>query len=67
MNAGGGPPSRKLVSAMTTDKAGGRSLRERMTPGRIAVLGLGVLALVFIFENTRSIKIRLLISEVTMQ
>lgn len=37
-----------------------------MTPGRIAVAVLAVLALVFIFENTRRIRIRLLIPEVTM-
>ncbi|MEV2254249.1 hypothetical protein AB0I94_27330 [Streptomyces sp. NPDC050147] len=37
-----------------------------MTPGRIAVLVIAVLTLVFIFENTRHTKIRLLIPEVTM-
>ncbi|MEK8173122.1 4'-phosphopantetheinyl transferase superfamily protein [Streptomyces sp. M19] len=37
-----------------------------LTPSRIAALVIGVLALVFIFENTRQIKIRLLIPEVTM-
>ncbi|MEV0524303.1 DUF1049 domain-containing protein [Streptomyces sp. NPDC050439] len=37
-----------------------------MTPGRIAVLAIAVLTLVFIFENTRHTKIRLLIPEVTM-
>ncbi|MFE4858548.1 DUF1049 domain-containing protein [Streptomyces sp. NPDC056670] len=37
-----------------------------ITPGRIAVLILAILALVFIFENTRHVKIRLLIPEVTM-
>ncbi|MFI7383641.1 DUF1049 domain-containing protein [Streptomyces sp. NPDC049813] len=36
------------------------------TPARIAVLVLAVLALVFIFENTRRVKIRLLVPEVTM-
>lgn len=52
---------------MSTDtKAGRRPLRDRMTGGRITVLVLAVLALVFIFENTRQIKIRLLIPEVTM-
>jgi uncharacterized integral membrane protein len=52
---------------MSTDtKPGGRALRDRMTAGRITVLVLAVLALVFIFENTRQIKIRLLIPEVTM-
>jgi uncharacterized integral membrane protein len=37
-----------------------------MTPGRIAVLVLAALALIFIFENTRDTEIRLLIPEVTM-
>ncbi|MEU4610129.1 DUF1049 domain-containing protein [Streptomyces umbrinus] len=44
-------------------KAGGGKL---MTPGRVSVIALGVLALIFIFENTRATKIRLLIPEVTM-
>lgn len=54
---------------MASDPSGrapGRGLRDRLTPGRIAVLVLGVLALVFIFENTRDVRIRLLIPEVTM-
>ena len=50
----------------TTDKAGRRTMRERMTPGRIGVLVLGVLALIFIFENTRDVRIRVIIPEVTM-
>ncbi|QES44777.1 MULTISPECIES: DUF1049 domain-containing protein [Streptomyces] len=37
-----------------------------MTPGRVAVAAVVVLTLVFIFENTRSTKIRLLIPEVTL-
>ncbi|MFF3644077.1 DUF1049 domain-containing protein [Streptomyces sp. NPDC002564] len=37
-----------------------------MTPGRVAVAAVVILTLVFIFENTRSTKIRLLIPEVTM-
>ncbi|MBH5337727.1 LapA family protein [Streptomyces pactum] len=36
------------------------------TPARIATLVIGVLALVFIFQNTRKVKIRLLVPEVTM-
>ncbi|NUS14572.1 MAG: LapA family protein [Streptomyces sp.] len=54
---------------MTSEKtatASGRGLRDRLTPGRIVVLVLGVLALVFVFENTRDVRIRLLIPEVTM-
>jgi uncharacterized integral membrane protein len=41
-------------------------MRDRLTPGRIVVLVLGVLGLVFIFENTRDVRIRLLVPEVTM-
>lgn len=37
-----------------------------LTPGRVTVGLLAFLALVFIFENTRTTKIRLLIPEVTM-
>lgn len=37
-----------------------------VTPGRVAVLLLAVLALVFIFENTQETEIRLLIPVVTM-
>jgi uncharacterized integral membrane protein len=52
---------------MSSDtKARGRTFRDQMTAGKITVLVLAVLALVFIFENTRQIKIRLLIPEVTM-
>ncbi|MFJ5709244.1 MULTISPECIES: lipopolysaccharide assembly protein LapA domain-containing protein [unclassified Streptomyces] len=37
-----------------------------VTPGRIAIAVVAVLLLVFIFENTRQVRIRLLIPEVTM-
>ncbi|MFJ8781065.1 LapA family protein [Streptomyces sp. NPDC102476] len=37
-----------------------------MTPARAVVLLLAVLALTFIFENTRATRIRLLVPEVTM-
>ncbi|NEA66832.1 DUF1049 domain-containing protein [Streptomyces sp. SID12488] len=37
-----------------------------LTPARVAVGALAVLALIFIFENTRATRIRLLIPEVTM-
>ncbi|MFE0098703.1 hypothetical protein [Streptomyces sp. NPDC059009] len=37
-----------------------------MTPGRVIVATIAVLTLVFIFENTRNTKIRLLIPEVSM-
>lgn len=52
---------------MTTDKVGGRSFREAMTLGRIMALILGALALIFIFENTGKVRIRLIIPEVTMR
>jgi uncharacterized integral membrane protein len=53
---------------MSSDKpAGYRSFREVMTAGRIAVLVLAVLALVFIFENTHRIRIRVIVPEVTMR
>lgn len=55
------------MSPKTTESAGGTAWRERaLTPARITVLLLAVLALIFIFENTRATKIRLLIPEVTM-
>lgn len=49
-------------------KAGGKGGRARglLTPTRVAVGALGLLALIFIFENTRTTEIRLLIPEVTM-
>lgn len=46
--------------------SGGGGAGGVMTPGRIAVLVIAVLTLVFIFENTHHTKIRLLIPEVTM-
>ncbi|MEU8952793.1 hypothetical protein AB0C93_00660 [Streptomyces sp. NPDC048518] len=45
---------------------GGGSGTGLVTPGRVVVAVIAVLTLVFIFENTRSTKIRLLIPEVTM-
>lgn len=52
---------------MSSDKSPSDSrFGSLMTPGRITVTVLAVLALIFIFENTRNIKIRLLIPEVTM-
>ncbi|MER7044760.1 lipopolysaccharide assembly protein LapA domain-containing protein [Streptomyces jumonjinensis] len=40
--------------------------RQWFTPARVVFTVLAVLALVFIFENTRKVTIRLLIPEVTM-
>lgn len=53
---------------MSGRKAGGQwgRLGDWLTPARTAVLVLVVLALIFIFENTRHTEIRLLIPEVTM-
>ncbi|MEU1116448.1 MULTISPECIES: LapA family protein [unclassified Streptomyces] len=45
---------------------GGGSGTGPVTPARVVVAVIAVLTLVFIFENTRSTKIRLLIPEVTM-
>jgi uncharacterized integral membrane protein len=39
---------------------------EFLTPGRITLLVVAALTLIFIFGNTRRTKIRLLIPEVTM-
>ncbi|QFR01270.1 LapA family protein [Streptomyces phaeolivaceus] len=39
---------------------------ELLTPGRVVVGLLAILALVFVFQNTQSTEIRLLVSEVTM-
>ncbi|MFF9778108.1 hypothetical protein ACF1HJ_31175 [Streptomyces sp. NPDC013978] len=39
---------------------------ETLTPGRVLVGLLAVLALVFVFQNTRSTEIQLLVSEVIM-
>ncbi|MGW3662206.1 DUF1049 domain-containing protein [Streptomyces sp. NPDC005141] len=47
--------------------SGGKGTREGLlTPARVTVALLAVLALIFVFENTRSTKIRLLVPEVTM-
>ncbi|MEV0126514.1 hypothetical protein AB0I16_34060 [Streptomyces sp. NPDC050703] len=49
-----------------TAKRGSKDGGGMVTPGRVVVALIGVLTLVFIFENTRSTKIRLLVPEVTM-
>ncbi|MFE3324480.1 DUF1049 domain-containing protein [Streptomyces sp. NPDC059176] len=40
--------------------------RSKLSPSRIGILVLAVISLVFIFENTTRVTIRLLIPEVTM-
>ncbi|KUJ70864.1 hypothetical protein ACZ90_00685 [Streptomyces albus subsp. albus] len=56
------------VSPEKTGRGGSRGpdWRELATPARITAAVIGVLGLIFIFENTRQVKIRLLIPEVTM-
>jgi uncharacterized integral membrane protein len=57
------------MSPKTSESAGAGGTKSRgvlLTPARISVAVLAVLALVFIFENTRKTRIRLLIPEVTM-
>jgi len=52
-----------------TSERGARGSRGRgavVTPGRVVMVLLAVVALVFIFENTRSTRIRVLVPEVTM-
>lgn len=55
-----------VMSAQGTSRGRKGGLRDWLTPTRITVGVLTILALVFIFENTREVKIRLLIPEVTM-
>ncbi|MFE7118924.1 DUF1049 domain-containing protein [Streptomyces sp. NPDC057654] len=58
------------MSSKTSTKTGGGAsggrVRELATPGRLVLLVIAVLALVFVFENTRQVKIRLLLPEVTV-
>ncbi|MGW2718487.1 DUF1049 domain-containing protein [Streptomyces sp. NPDC001492] len=52
-----------------TSEPGARHGGDRgpaVTPGRVTVLLLAVFAVIFIFQNTHHIRIRLLIPEVTM-
>ncbi|MFD4501628.1 LapA family protein [Streptomyces sp. NPDC058457] len=51
-------------TSVKRDRTGGRH-GVLLTPGRIAVLLLGVLGLVFVFENTRATEIRFLVPVVT--
>ncbi|MDQ0597818.1 putative integral membrane protein [Streptomyces canus] len=55
------------MSPKTSESVGATSGKGGpVTPARAVVLLLAVLALIFIFENTRATRIRLLIPEVTM-
>ncbi|MEU8618465.1 DUF1049 domain-containing protein [Streptomyces sp. NPDC048623] len=54
------------MSRKETSSTGGSRARGVITPGRVAIGVVAVLLLVFIFENTRQVRIRLLIPEVTM-
>ncbi|MGP3967441.1 hypothetical protein [Streptomyces sp. 6N223] len=51
---------------MTSRTKSAKATTEFFTPGRIALLVVAALTLIFIFENTRKTEIRLLIPEVTM-
>ncbi|MEW2044715.1 DUF1049 domain-containing protein [Streptomyces sp. NPDC005476] len=62
--SGSGGKSGAKGGGKGAEKSGARG--GALTPGRIVVLTLAVLALIFIFENTRATKIRLLVPEVTM-
>ncbi|MEU8983801.1 DUF1049 domain-containing protein [Streptomyces sp. NPDC048309] len=46
--------------------SGGKSGGGPLTPGRVSVAASALLALIFVFENTRSTVIRLFVPEVTM-
>lgn len=54
------------MSPSASSNGGGKKKSDLLTPGRLTVAALGILGLVFIFENTSHTKIRLLIPEVTM-
>ncbi|NBE56462.1 DUF1049 domain-containing protein [Streptomyces boluensis] len=57
------------MSSSASSNGGGKQSGKKgglLTPGRLSVAALGILGLVFIFENTSHTKIRLLIPEVTM-
>ncbi|MFE6281847.1 LapA family protein [Streptomyces sp. NPDC057877] len=58
--------SRKTSGSGTTEEGARDGVRAAMTPAQIAVLVLAVLALIFIFENTQTTDIRLLVPVVSM-
>ncbi|GAA5012739.1 LapA family protein [Streptomyces siamensis] len=54
------------MSPKTSESEGGNGSGGPATPGRISIAALALLTLIFVFENRRSTKIRLLGPEVTM-
>ncbi|WP_171166976.1 DUF1049 domain-containing protein [Streptomyces sp. I05A-00742] len=60
--------SKSRSSSSGPSRAGpmGARLREAATTGRVVLLILAVLAVVFVFENTRHVKIRIIGPEVSM-
>lgn len=59
-------PQGRCAAMSPKSATGGGGKGGMVTPGKITLLVLVVLAIVFIFENTRHVKIRLLIPEVSM-
>lgn len=57
--------AKSRTRASRADSLGTR-IRDAMTPGRVVLLVVAVLVLVFIVENTRHVKIRLIGPEVSM-
>ncbi|MGW4159799.1 lipopolysaccharide assembly protein LapA domain-containing protein [Streptomyces sp. NPDC004788] len=54
------------MSPRETSSAGAARAGGVVTPGRVAMAAVAVLTLVLIFENTRQVRVRLLIPEVSM-
>ncbi|MFF0434191.1 DUF1049 domain-containing protein [Streptomyces sp. NPDC004327] len=54
------------MSPKETSSTGGAGAGGVFTPARIAMAAVAILTLVLIFENTRQVRIRLLIPEVSM-
>ncbi|NGO09670.1 LapA family protein [Streptomyces sp. HC44] len=56
----------RKTSASRIDGGRKSAAKDLLTPGRIAVAVLAVLALIFVFQNTGDTEIRLIVPEVTM-
>jgi uncharacterized integral membrane protein len=66
-DASRGAKGRRTGGGRTKSGAGSADgFRKLFTPAGVAALVIGLLTLVFIFENTRQVRIRVLIPEVTM-